>query len=261
MMTIFKQITVSIIFLASVPGMAEDLPDYEREQRIAEQIEPDIFDGESVWLNANDHDFLAIHIPVENSTGAVIVMHGRDVNPEEQNVVGPLRVGLAEQGWTTLALQMPVLAKGKQYNDYLPILKFAHGRIEAAIQFLRDQGENTVILASHSCGAHMTNDWLNKVGDNRINGYIAIGLGATDIGQKLQTPFPIANMTVPVLDIYGSNEFPAPLSMVGERQAMLKQNGNPASTQIVVDGADHYFTDYGDILTVVIAEWLNQTTF
>ena len=244
--------------LFPIPGIVGDVtPDYEREQRIAEQIEPDIFDGEAVWLSDGDREFLSIHIDVEEAKGAVILMHGRDVSPEEQELIGPLRVGLAEAGWTTLALQMPVLEKGKKYYDYLPILPFAHPRIEAAINFLREQGESPIILAAHSCGAHMTNSWLNTDPGVPIDGYIAMGLGATDSGQDLRTPFPIDRITVPVLDIYGSEEFPRPLSMVDERREMLARNGNPLSAQVVVEGANHYFTGYGDRMVEELSAWLD----
>ncbi len=240
---------------------ADEIPDYAREQRIAEQIEPQIFDGEALWLEANSREFLAIHMLSEDPKGTVIILHGRDVSPEDQNVAGPMRVGLAENNWSTLALQMPVLAKGKKYYDYLPILNFAHGRIEAAINYLRSQGEETIILAGHSCGAHMANHWLNDRGEKMIQGYIAIGLGTTDAGQDLKTPFPIGNMTVPVLDIYGSEEYPRPLAMVPERRALIEQNGNASSAQIKVDGANHYFSGAGEILTERVLEWLDSADF
>ena len=255
------KLTLLLTVLASSLLLADEKPDYAREQRIAEQIEPDIFDGEAVWLSASEHQFLAIHLEAENSSGAVIVMHGRDSSPEEQYVAGPLRVELAEHGWTTLALQMPVLEKGKTYYDYIPIFPMAHKRIEAAIKFLRDQGEKTIILASHSCSAHMTNDWLNNTGDGSIQGYIAIGLGATDAGQKLKTSFPIGNMQVPVLDIYGTEEFPAPLSMLPERRNLLEKNGHPSSKQVAVEDADHYFTDASDALVEQVVLWLKQSSF
>lgn len=236
---------------------ADSVPDYEREARIAEQIEPGIFDGEPVWLEANDREFLAIYTEAGEAAGAIILLHGRDVNPEEQELIGPLRIGLTEHGWSTLALQMPVLEKGKQYFDYLPILPYAHGRIESAIRFLRDQGHRTVVLGAHSCGAHMANDWLNANGDQQIDGYIAMGLGATDQGQALKTPFPIANMSVPVLDIYGENEFERPLSLVADRARMLEENGHPRSTQIIVPGTNHYFIGAGDTMVNLLADWLN----
>ena len=259
MHNLLKLLTGLVFALGSPsPLVADTIPDYEREQRIAEQIEPDIFDGEAIWLSANQREFLAIHIPVEDTPGAVILMHGRDVNPEEQELIGPMRVGLAEQGWTTLALQMPVLEKGKTYYDYVPILKFGHERIQAAINFLKDQGETKVYLAAHSCGAHMTNHWLNAHGDSQIDGYIAMGLGATDAGQDLQAPFPIGNMSVPVLDLYGSEEFPRPLAMLPERKQLLEKNGHPDSAQIALQGSDHYFRDYGDKATKIVAEWLSK---
>ncbi|MGI9319521.1 MAG: DUF3530 family protein [bacterium] len=240
---------------------ADETPDYDREQRIAEQIEPQIFDGEAVWLEANDREFLGIYMPADEPKGTVIILHGRDVSPEDQNVAGPMRVGLAESGWSTLALQMPVLAKGKKYYDYIPILKFSHARIEAAIQFVRSQSKEAVILAGHSCGAHMANHWLNAKGEKMIQGYIAMGLGTTDAGQDLKTPFPIGNMTVPVLDIYGSEEYPRPLAMVPERRALLDQNANSSSAQIEVEGANHYFTDAGEQLTQQVLGWLDSAQF
>lgn len=252
-------ISISLLLLSSMVNAGElPEPDYAREQRIAEQIEPDIFDGEAVWLNANDRNFLAIHIAVEKSQGAVILLHGRDVSPEEQELINPLRVGLAERGWTTLALQMPVLEKGKTYYDYLPILQYGHQRIQAAITFLKDQGETTVIIAAHSCGVHMANDWVNSGVGPDIAGYIAMGSGATDKGQPLKTPLPFATLSIPVLDIYGSNEFAAPISMLPERRKMLIQNGHALSRQIEVEGANHYFTGYGEVMLQHLEQWLTE---
>ena len=210
-------------------------------------------------MSDGERDFLSIFLEADEPRGAVVLLHGRDVNPEDLNVVGPMRVGLADEGWSTLALQMPVLEKGHKYYDYLPILHYAHPRIEAGLAYLREQGYETVVLAGHSCGAHMANDWLNANGDDAIQGYVAMGLGATDYGQELKTPFPLANMKVPVLDVYGSEEFPRPLSMVESRAAMLQQNGNPGSRQEMIDGADHYFHDHGEELTEAVAAWLNDT--
>ncbi len=243
------------------PAYADDRPDYDREVRIAQEIEPHIFDGEAVWLNTPERPFLSIYLPADEPRGAVLILHGRDTHPEDANVAGPMRVGLVDADWSTLALQMPVLAKGKKYYDYLPILKFAHARIQAGLQFLRSQGYQTVVLAGHSCGVHMANDWLNHYGDGSIDGYVAIGLGVTDFGQDLKTPFPLDTMTVPVLDIYGSEEYPRPLAMVPLRAKMLEINGHPDSQQMVVEGAGHFFRDHGDPLTEMVAGWLNRISF
>lgn len=252
---------VVLFCLTTVVAHGADTPDYDREARIAEQIEPQIFDGEAVWLNDGERAFLSIHMEADEPKGAVLLLHGRDVNPEDLNVVGPMRVGLVDEGWSTLALQMPVLEKGHKYDDYLPILGYAHGRIEAGIAWLGEQGYEVIVLAGHSCGAHMAHHWLSEKGDDTIQGYVAMGAGATDYGQTLKTPFPFADMSVPILDIYGSEEFPRPLAMVAQRAELLRMNANPASTQVVVEGADHYFHDHGEDLTAAVADWLNGIDF
>jgi len=262
----FLKCLTGLITMAAAIGchqivLADQVPDYDREARIAEQIEPQVFDGEVVWLSDGEREFLSIFTEAESAKGSVIVLHGRDVNPEDLNVAGPVRVALAENGWSTLAIQLPVLEKGKTYFDYLPILDTAIPRIEAAVDYLRTQGESLVVVAAHSCGAHMANNWLNQKGDSAIDGYIAIGLGATDKGQELKTPFPIGNIKIPVLDIYGENEFPAPLSMVETRKNLLMQNGHQSSTQIMVSGANHYFSDAGDELSEHLLQWLDKTVF
>jgi pimeloyl-ACP methyl ester carboxylesterase len=266
---ILKSITISALYLigllyvaATSIVLAENRPDYAREARLADQIIDDIFDGEPVWLNANDHSFLAIHTLNEDQPkGTVVILHGRGYHPDWPEVAGPLRTGLVEAGWSTLSVQMPVLEKGSTYYDYLPLFKYSRGRIESAIAHIRETSNQPVILAAHSCGAHMANDWLYNGDDSRIDGYIIMGAGATDYRQVLRTPYPFANMRVPILDLYGELEYPRPLAMVPERKALLDTGGHPDSRQVVLPGADHYFHEAGDPLTEAVSLWLNATDF
>ncbi len=247
----------------SPQSLADEQPDYAREARLADEIVDDIFDGEPIWLDANEHSFLGIHTLNEDKPkGTVIIFHGRGYHPDYPEVAGPLRVGLVEKGWSTLSVQMPVLEKGKKYQDYLPLFNFAHGRIEAAIAYTKTQSPSApIVLAAHSCGAHMVNDWLNHNNDASIDGYIIMGAGATDYGQPLQTPFPFANMQVPIFDFSGELEFPRPLEMLPERRRLIAQGGNPGSRLASLSNADHYFHDAGDPLTEAVAQWLNTTNF
>ena len=45
--------------------------------------------------------------------------------------------------------------------------------------------------------------------------------------------------------------------MVDERRRLLEVNGNPLSAQIMVDGANHYFTGYGDVMVERLSGWLD----
>lgn len=251
-----------ISFAIAISAMGDEKPDYAREQRLADQMIDDIFEGEPIWLEANDHAFLGIHtLNEDDAKGTVIILHGRGYHPDWPEVAGPLRTGLVDAGWSTLSLQMPVLEKGKKYYDYLPLLPYAHKRIEAAIDYVKQQADQTIVLAAHSCGAHMANDWLNQAEDTAIDGYIIMGAGATDYKQALKTPFPFAKMQIPILDLYGEREFPRPLAMLPERKTLLDEGGNTQSKQQVLPSADHYFQDAGAPLTEAVAQWLNSTKF
>jgi pimeloyl-ACP methyl ester carboxylesterase len=242
--------------LMAVTAMAADL---EREERIASQIVDSIMDGSALKLSAAGREFLAIEMESDNPRGAAIILHGRGLHPEWEQVIKPLRSQLPELGWHTLSLQMPVLQKDAKYFDYVHTFTEANPRVNAAIAHLRAQGFERIVIIAHSCGAHMAMDWIDLHGDGELAGYIGIGMGATDYQQKMVKPFPLDRMTIPTLDVYGEEDFPAVLRMAPERWQMIQKAGNSLSKQITIESADHYFVDKGDELVEAVAGWLNET--
>lgn len=237
---------------------ANATPDYAREQRLASEISDTIMDGEIISLNDGAQNFMGILTSAEQPRGAVIILHGRGYHPDWEDVAHPLRIGLATKGWTTLSLQMPVLEKEAKYYDYVPLFANADKRINAGIALLKQQGITNIVLAAHSCGAHMAMNWVETTGGKDIAAYVGLGMGATDYQQELLHPFPLDKLTVPVLDVYGEKDFPQVLSLAPERQALMQKAGNTHSKQMVLPDADHYYKDKGDALTAVVANWLNS---
>ena len=239
--------------------------DLEREKRMAVEVEDAILDGEVIFLEdrANEgHAFMAIDMEAEaEEKGAVIILHGRGFHPNWEDAIYPLRTQLPASGWRTLSLQMPVLEKSAKYYDYVPLFPQAAARIDMGITYLKQQGVKKIVILAHSCGAHMAMDWVrNQKGllDESVIGYIGAGMGATDYKQKMAEPFPLAEMKVPVLDIYGDKDYPAVLRMAEGRLTDIKMAGNPKSAQVIVPGADHYFKGKGDEVTTAVATWLNS---
>ena len=248
-------------------GLAAALPlsaplavaqDFEREGRLEAEIVDAILDGEPVHLDAEGHAFLAIHTEaVEGESGrAVIVLHGRGFHPDWPEVAAPLRVELPEHGWDTLSLQMPVLEKSARYYDYVPVFPAAFPRIRAGIEFLRARGARTVVLAAHSCSVHMAMAFVRRHGDAGIDGFVGIGMGATDHGQPMRAPFPLDAMSVPVLDLFGDEDYPAVRAEAPGRRAAILSAGHSLSAQVIVPGADHFFRDMDGPLVGAVAEWL-----
>ncbi len=242
------------IYLCSVSTIyASDL---QREKRMADEIVDAILDGDAVFLEANGHEFLSIYTEADEPKGTAIILHGRGFHPDWQDAINPLRVGLAESGWNTLSVQMPVLEKQAKYYDYLPLFPEAIPRIEAAIAYVREQQKGKVVLIAHSCGAHMAMAWVDTESFESIDAYIGIGMGATDYKQPMKQPFPLDKIKVPVLDVYAENDYPAVLKMAAERLRLIEQAANEKSDQVVVKGTEHYYVDKGDALTQVIEQWL-----
>lgn len=243
-------------FVASV-----DAADLEREKRMADEIVDSILDGDAVFLSAGEHSLLTIYTEADEVKGTAIILHGRGFHPDWQDAINPLRVGLAETGWNTLSVQMPVLEKQAKYYDYLPLFANSNSRIEAAIAYAREQlkanGDvNKVVLIAHSCGAHMAMAWADTESFESIDAYIGIGMGATDYKQPMKHPFPLDKIKVPILDVYAENDFPAVIRMAPERLRLIKRAANSKSSQLVMADAEHYYTDKGDALTQLINQWL-----
>ncbi len=232
-----------------------------REARLVEEIETNLFDGEVISLGSDDEQFAAVEMISEDPPrGGIILLHGRGFHADWPENIGPLRVGLSEAGWQTLSLQLPVLEKTAKYFDYLPVLPEAGPRLDAAIAHLSEQGISPIILLAHSCGAHMAMLWLESSKGKEIDGFVGIGMGATDYKQPMQHPFPFASLDIPVLDIYGENDYPAVHRLAPQRLALMTQGGNARSKQIMLPEADHYFVDHPDEMTAAISSWLGAVT-
>ena len=242
----------------TLPAPAASAQDLERERRLEAEIVDAILDGDPVHLDAEDRSFLGIYTEAEDggSGKAVIVLHGRGFHPDWPEVAGPLRTVLPEYGWDTLSLQMPVLGKSAKYYDYVPILPAAFPRIRAGIEFLDARRTRTIVLAAHSCSVHMAMAFVRRYGDAGIDGFIGIGMGATDYRQPMRESFPLETMSVPVLDLFGEDDYPSVLREAPNRLAAIRTAGNSRSDQRIVPGAEHFFRDMDDELVGAVADWL-----
>ena len=242
----------------AVPGRFAVAQDLERERRLESEIVDMILDGEPIHLDADGRSFLAIHTEADDGgpRKAVIVLHGRGFHPDWPAVAGPLRTELPGHGWDTLSLQMPVLGKSARYYDYVPILHAAFPRIRAGITYLRARGAHPVVIAAHSCSVHMAMAYVRRHADAAFDGFIGIGMGATDYGQPMHEPLPLATMSVPVLDLFGDEDYPAVLREAPARLAAIRAAGDPRSAQRVVRGAGHFFRDSDEELVGEVAQWL-----
>lgn len=222
---------LALAWLCVTPASALAQADYAREQRWADEISPAIVVGDPVYLGGrSSRRFLAIWAPNPKAIAGVIVVHGLGLHPD-WGLNGTLRSRLAEQGYSTLSVQMPVLAADAKGDRYPPLFPEAAERLTVAIAFLRKQGVKKIAIVSHSMGSRMTNYFLNQAPAAAIDAWVAIGLSG-----EFTEP---ATFKVPVLDLYGGEDFPAVMNSAEKRAAAIRNIRG--SGQLQVAGADHFF--------------------
>ncbi len=238
-----------LVVLLLAPALAQAQADYAREKRWADEITPGLVVGDAVHLaQKSGHQFLAIYTEAPQARAAVITVHGIGVHPDWA-LIGALRSGLADQGYATLSVQMPVLAADAKGEQYLALFPAAADRLQAAVAFLRAKGHRKIAIASHSMGARMSNFFLTGTPDSEVDAWVSIGISSGEFAEP-------GKLRLPVLDIYGEHDFPQVLQKVNARAAVLKTL--KGSAQIEVAGADHYFAGHEGDLVRQVRQFLDQ---
>jgi pimeloyl-ACP methyl ester carboxylesterase len=222
--------------------------DYEREARWAKETLATLVAGEAVRIEQkNGHKFLALYTPAAKPLGAVIIAHGRGWGPDFE-LYGVLRTLLADAGYSTLSIQLPVLPGTAKIGDYLPMFPDSSERFALAVQWLRAKGFKKVAIVSHSLGATMANQYLITTPDPAVDAWVFLS-----IINGLEDMFRIR---IPVLDVYGTLDWQVTRYGGEERRTQILKV--PGSEQVVIQGAEHFFERQTDELTRVIAGFLGR---
>ena len=244
----------TLLFTSSITHAS----DLAKEQRWAEQIVDAIFDGEPVMLKDGELEFLAIYTPssTDKTGNAAIVIHGLGVHPDWDQVIRPLRTALPERGWSTLSLQMPILANGVGHEEYAPLFSDVSGRIEAGINYLKEQGAKRIVIIAHSLGAAMGSYYLSTHRPEAVVGFVGIGMGSSSI-PVMDNETTLKSVDVPVFDLYGENDLGDVVAGAEARKKAVESNSVRHSKQEMIPGAGHFFEGKDQVLINETTVWIN----
>jgi alpha/beta superfamily hydrolase len=236
---------LTLLLALALPAAAQD---YEREQRWAAEVVPNLVVGDAVRLPAAGRTFLGIYTEAENAKAAILLVHGIGVHPDH-GVIGSLRVALSEMGYATLSIQMPVLKADAVAGDYYPALfPEALERIQAGADWLAAKGHARRVLLSHSLGSWMANVYFERTPHAPFAAWICLGRSG---------PFgSMGGARIPVLDVYGENDLPGVRRDDLRRRLALE--GIPGSKQVRIPAADHFYTGREKELAAAIGAFLSQ---
>jgi dienelactone hydrolase len=251
---------LAFLLFASAAHAQAQTSDYAREKRWADEIVPALMVGDAVWLQgARSHKFLALYTearPVKPSPGAkaprpgVVLVHGMGVHPEF-GAVGGLRARLADAGYTTLSVQMPILASDAPAEGYPALFGEGAERLAAAAAFLQNKGHPRIALVSHSMGSRMVNHYLAANPKAPLAGWVSLAISSGEFDPKGLGGFP-------VYDIYAEKDFPVVLQHASQRARLLARI--PGSQQAMVNGSDHYFSGKDRELATLVGLMLDPAS-
>ncbi|HEY5634175.1 MAG TPA: alpha/beta fold hydrolase [Burkholderiaceae bacterium] len=223
---------------------AQAAPDYAREKRWADEVVPGIVVGDAVFLElGSGRKFLALLTEPNEPRAALIVVHGLGIHPD-WGLVGTLRTGLADRRYTTLSVQMPVLAATAAPGEYRSTFPEAVERIARAVDYLGAKGYGKIAIVSHSMGSTMTREYLRK-DPSRVFAWASLGNVERDA---------YSGLVIPLLDLFGENDLPNVLGNAPSRAASLA--GNAKSRQLKIPATDHFFKDREAAMIEAVAAFL-----
>lgn len=219
-------------------------PDYMREQRWADEVIPGLIIGDPIYLTQkNQHKFLGILAESDQARMAIIVVHGMGLHPD-WGMIGTLRQHLFDHGYTTLSIQMPILAADASYKAYPQLFPEAVERLQLAVYYLKQKGYQRIAIVSHSNGSRMSRVYMAS-NPTDVDAWAALSLTQGDS---------FTGINLPVLDLYGDNDLPHVLSSTIKRKNSFK---NKLSRQRVIADADHFFSDQEELMLRTVREFLD----
>lgn len=245
--TILPIVTLVLSLLCCAGALAAPAIDYAREDRWAREIVPSLVIGDAVYLRtpARTKVLALLTEPSGATKGGVVIVHGLGVHPDF-GLIGGLRSRLADAGYTTLSVQMPVLPADATRDDYRIALPEAGERLHAAIGYLRAKGIDKIALVAHSMGATMADAYLARPDAARIDAWVPVGM---------LMPFGAAPREA-VLDVAAEHDLPQVIEAAPARRKRLPADG--CSRQIAIPATDHYFEQAQPELTAAVAAFLDR---
>jgi len=251
----------------------------------AQSLEKGLINGKALWLDDGKSKFFAVYDPDQSGQpkGAIIILHDANSHPDKPEVIRPLRNDLPVHGWASITIQLPYLTSIDDYTNKQSII---NQRINSAANYMQTVGIGNIVLLGHGTGAMAATAYLSSQQDTSIQAFIAISLGVLDKDIEAESiPQQLEKITVPILDIYGSNDLEHVTRSAMSRALAAKISSNAVTSskqinsykrsaiaksstqnsqgyisyrQIVVEGASHEFSGTSNQLTKRIAGWLER---
>jgi len=240
------------VFLLALPAASPAEPSASDHKPPGGNIQ-----GEIVDLDDGTGGFTAIYrrTTLRNRRGGIILLHDQGTNANSLEVIRPLRLGLPEAGWDTLALQLPQAFPNEDGAAWRSRQAPVEARLQSAMNWLIQRELSTLaIVALGDSGAIA----LQFASASPPREFKALVLVSTPL--DADTADLPGRVQLPVLDVYAEWDHPPVVDSAAERRRTAAAGEALAYTQSVISGARPGFFGQEDSLLGRIRAWLAANT-
>lgn len=202
-------------------------------------------DGNVEKLGDGDNQFIAIYkASSKPHHGAILLFNELKSGPNSDSVIRPLRLKLPTYGWSSLSISLNPDVKAASQN-----LK----RINLALSFLKKKKAKHIYIISYGDSAYLGLDFAQQA-SKRFQGIIL--LSAFHNAEKEKDYKKLIKDEFPIFDIVGSVDYYKVLKQAKQRKSIFSDD--PKYRQLVLLGADHFYSSENYILVTKLRGWMRK---
>jgi hypothetical protein len=212
--------------------------------------------GQIVELQASGEPFVAISHPhtTADTAGAVVLLHGPWTNADSDEVIRPLRIGLAQHGWETLSLQLPTAYSHEAVTQWQAADEPIGSRLSGALAWLQERDRSNQVVLTLGASA---NPALRAIVDQDPEGVAAlVMISAPGDFTDARDREAVAALDRPVLDVLAEHDRPAVTRSAQERRQAVRDAAAVAYHQYRIAGARPGFPNTSAQLLARVRAWL-----
>jgi len=278
-----KQFFFTIIIILSFQSAFAS--NYLYEFEFSEALKKQLPSKQFVWLDTGGkRNTLSLLIKSQSlkARGAVIILPEIGHHPDWPNVIHDLRYKLAQYGWATLSVQMPIDVDLSTKQSQEDVYQTVKSRTIAAIKYIQANAPDYVVLLGRGKSANFAIRYIaetQNLEQATQAAHALVFISAFD-SDHLKTSDYMKSIATPMLDIFAEKDHQHVLQSATARnvaarfaaklksepqnltsshkvqQLILNKTGNLRYRQIVIPGADTLFTAQSDVLIKAIRGWL-----
>lgn len=204
--------------------------------------------GEPVALGDPAAPVVAVQVDgrLPQRRGGVVLLHDSHANADAADVIHPLRVGLADAGWDTLSVQLPVAYPGAGSADVAVIAQ----RLALARQWFAERDVDDVVVIAHGDSGGAALSGIAEPAALPVRALVLVSNPA-DSGSEES----FARLRIPLLDVVAENDTPPVLSGSAERAGWARRAGQDYRPLVIASASPGYGTTAG-LLVARVRAWL-----